>query len=407
MTSPSWQRTLWILFFAQLMTAVGFSSIFPFLPLYVKSLGSSTGMSVELLSGLVFSGQAFTMMIASPVWGVLADRYGRKLMVERALFGGALLLLLMAFVRTAEELVIVRAVQGLITGSVAAASALIAAQAPRRRMGYAMGVLQVGLGAGIAIGPLIGGAIADVYGYSTSFYVPAVLLFVAGLLVLVGVQEQFIRPTNEASGYRSLLGQWRTLLLTRGILMTLSMRFMTSLGRMTLVPLVPFFVEELMSNAEALNTFTGLVIGITSATTTLSSIFLGRLGDRIGHRLVLIVSMLSAAGLYAVQSLITAGWQLLLFQALVGIAVGGIIPMISALLAHFIQNSEVGAVYGLDNSINAAGRAVAPMVGALVANRYGVRSTFIATGLIFLVAWFLAIWRLPETERESPMEQNV
>jgi len=404
---PSWQRTLWILFIAQVMTAVGFSSIFPFLPLYVKSLGSSTGMSIELLAGLVFSGQGFAMMIASPIWGVLADRYGRKLMVERALFGGAVLLLLMAFVRTAEELVIVRTIQGLITGSVAASSALIASQAPRQRMGYAMGVLQVGLGAGIAIGPLIGGTIADVYGYSTSFYVPAVLLFIAGILVLFGVQEQFVRPAKESSASQSLLNEWRILLLTPGILMTLLLRFMTSLGRMTLLPLVPFFVEELMQTTENLNTFTGLVIGITSATTTVSSIFLGKLGDRVGHRLVLIISMLLAGGLYAVQSLVTTGWQLLVFQALVGVAIGGVIPMISALLANFIKFGEVGAVYGLDNSITAAGRAVAPIVGALVASRFGLRQTFIVTGFIFLAGAFFALWRMPKAEHNPPLEQNI
>jgi len=405
--NPAWQRTLWILFFAQVMTAVGFSSIFPFLPLYVKSLGSSSGLSIELLAGLVFSGQGFAMMIASPIWGILADRYGRKLMVERALFGGSVLLLMMAFVRTAEELVIIRFIQGLITGSVAASSALIASQAPRERMGYAMGVLQVGLGAGVAVGPLVGGTIADAYGYSSSFYVPAVLLFVAGLLVLFGVQEQFDRPPKGDQGEKNLIRQWRILLLTPGIMITLLMRFMTSLGRMTLVPLVPFFVEELMPTTTSLNTFTGLVIGITSATTTLSSIFLGKLGDRVGHRLVLIVSMVLAAGLYTVQSLVTAGWQLLVFQALVGVAIGGVIPMISALLANFIKFGEVGAVYGLDNSINAAGRAVAPVVGALIANSSGLRPTFIATGLIFLIAAMMAISWLPKADQAAPIEQQI
>jgi len=403
----SWQRTLWILFFAQLITAVGFFTIFPFLPLYVKSLGSSTGLSVELLSGLVFSAQAFTMMLSSPIWGSLADRYGRKLMVERSLFGGAVLLFLMSFVRTAEQLVFLRAIQGLITGTVAASSALMAAQAPRQRMGYAMGVLQVGLGAGIAVGPLIGGAVADLYGYSTSFYIPSVLLLVAGILVLVGVEEHFDRSEGNTVGRNSLLNQWRILILTPGILMTLMMRFMTSVGRMTLVPLIPFFVEDLIDASVGLNTFTGLVIGISSATTTVSSIFLGKLGDRIGHKLVLVVSMLLAAVLYTVQSLITTGWQLLLFQALVGVAIGGVIPMISALLASFIKYGEVGAVYGLDNSINAAGRAVAPIVGALVANQSGLRATFIATGLIFLIASLLGIWRLPKSEHEPSMEQNI
>jgi MFS transporter, DHA1 family, multidrug resistance protein len=150
-----WQKTLYIMFFAQLMTGVGFSSIFPFLPLYVQELGSSTGLSTELLAGLVFSGQSFTMMLAAPIWGSLADRFGRKLMVERALFGGAIILFLMAFVRSAEELVFLRALQGLVTGTVAAANALVASQAPRERSGYAMGLLQVAMGAGIALGPFL------------------------------------------------------------------------------------------------------------------------------------------------------------------------------------------------------------------------------------------------------------
>jgi len=115
-----WRRTLYIMVFCQVITSIGFSSIFPFLPLYVKSLGSVTDLGTEVLSGLVFSSQALTMMIASPIWGALADRWGRKLMVERAMFGGAVLLGLMAFVRSAEELVLLRAVQGLVTGTIGA-----------------------------------------------------------------------------------------------------------------------------------------------------------------------------------------------------------------------------------------------------------------------------------------------
>lgn len=88
---PHWQRTLYILVAAQVFTAIGFSSFFPFLPLYVKDLGSSSGINIEILAGLVYSGQAFTMMVASPFWGRLADSYGRKLMVERAMFGGAVI----------------------------------------------------------------------------------------------------------------------------------------------------------------------------------------------------------------------------------------------------------------------------------------------------------------------------
>ena len=161
---PGWQRTLYIIFFVQLVTAVGFSSIFPFLPLYIKELGATTSLSVELLAALVFSAQAFTMMLTSPIWGSLADRYGRKLMVARSTFGGALIILLMAFVTSAEQLVVLRAIQGLITGTLAASSALVVAAVPRERTGYAMGLLQVSLGVGLGVGPLIGGLAADTCG---------------------------------------------------------------------------------------------------------------------------------------------------------------------------------------------------------------------------------------------------
>ncbi|MFP4437267.1 MAG: MFS transporter, partial [Chloroflexaceae bacterium] len=162
---PRWKQTLWIMFFAQFVSATGFSLIFPFLPLYVQSLGTETGISIEFWAGMVFSSQAITMMIASPIWGALADRHGRKLMAARAMFGGSLIILLMAFARSAEELVLLRTVQGLITGTIPAANALVAAVAPRERLGYAMGMLQVGFRSGIAAGPLIGGVLADTFGF--------------------------------------------------------------------------------------------------------------------------------------------------------------------------------------------------------------------------------------------------
>ena len=98
----AWQRTLYILFVSQFLVAVGFSCIFPFLPFYVEELGTKTNLGLELLTGLVYSSQAFTMMIAAPIWGMIADRLGRKMMVERAMFGGALLLFLMAFAQSAN-----------------------------------------------------------------------------------------------------------------------------------------------------------------------------------------------------------------------------------------------------------------------------------------------------------------
>jgi DHA1 family multidrug resistance protein-like MFS transporter len=401
----SWRRTLYIIFFVQLITAIGFSSIFPFLPLYVKDLGTNTSLSVELLSGLVFSAQAVTMMLASPIWGSLADRFGRKLMVQRASFGGALLLLVMAFARSAEELVALRAIQGLVTGVLAAANALVAAAVPRERTGYAMGMLQVALGSGLAIGPLIGGAVADAFGYSAAFYVTSALLLVGGVTVRFGVREEFEPLLSLTRSPLGFLAEWRKIIGGRGVALSYGLRFLTQLGRMMVIPIAPLFIAELLTDQSGLNTFTGLVIGLSSAAITVSALYLGRIGDRIGHRRILIISMLAGGALYLPQSLVQAGWQLLVLQTLVGVAMGGIIPMVSALLAKYSSPGAEGAVYGLDNSIRAGARSIAPLIGAAVALLGGLRATFAATGLIFLIGGALAAWRLPEPELAEAEQQ--
>jgi DHA1 family multidrug resistance protein-like MFS transporter len=397
---PTWLRTLYILFFAQLMVAVGFSSIFPFLPLYVEQLGSSTGLSIEILSGLVYSAQSFTMMLASPIWGTIADRYGRKLMVERSMFGGAVILLIMAFVTSAEQLVVIRAVQGLITGTVAATSALLASVTPRDQKGYAMGLLQVGFGAGLAAGPLLGGAVADAFDYHMVFYLTAALLLLAGVTVMYGVQEPF-EPTDDSGGRGGILAGWRQMLAVPGVFVTYAVRFLTSLGRMMITPILPLFILTLLADRTRLNTFTGIALGLASGTTTVSAVFLGRLGDRTGHRQVLVFSVGALAGLYALLGFVTQGWQLLGLQALIGIALGGVVPVTSAMLANYVTQGGEGSAFGLDNSINAGGRALAPLVGAAAAAAWGYPAAFLTTGLIFLGSMVLVVWQLPRDARPT------
>lgn len=405
-TASSWKRTLYIMFFSQFMTAVGFSSIFPFLPLYVSDLGSSSGASIELLSGLVFSAQALTMMLVSPGWGALADRYGRKLMVVRSTIGGSVLLLAMAYVQSAEQLVLLRAIQGAITGTLAASNALVAAATPKQRSGYAMGLLTVAVGSGVAIGPLIGGAVADLYGYAEAFYVTAAMLFLSGVLVMMGVNEKFEPNESEATSTSGILAVWSQLLKTKGLGVAYGIRFMSQLGRMMIVPITPLFVQELMGGTEGVNTVTGLVTGVYAGMLTVSSISLGRLGDRVGHRRVVLVSVLLVALLYLPQSLVTQSWQLVALLALVGAAMGGVIPTVSALMAGYSSAGEAGMVYGLDNSVRAAARSIAPLIGSFVALWFGLRGAFIATGTVFGLTWILAALRLPEpaTHVETPVQ---
>lgn len=391
-----WQTTLWIMFTAQLVSAIGFSIIFPFLPLYVAELGTNTSLSIEFWAGLVFSAQALTMAIAAPIWGSLSDRFGYKLMVERAMFGGALILGAMAFARSAEELVLMRAIQGLITGTISAANALVAAVAPRERMGYAMGLLQVGLWSGTAAGPLIGGLIADNFGFPATFLLTAGLLVLSGFLVTFGVRDG--KRPESAVKHKSpgILAGWRVILATPGVSSAYLLRFLSSLAQTMLLPFTPLFIQLLLPNTDRLSTFTGLVVGLASGAGTATAIYLGRLGDRIGHRRVLIGSALLTAICYLPQSLVTEAWQLLALQALSGAAWGGMTPALSALLARYTRAGSEGSVYGLDSSIVAAARAAAPLVGAGVVLWFSLRGIFVASALVYFIIVALAMLKLPE-----------
>lgn len=389
--SAEWKRTLAVMFFAQLVAMVGFSSIFPFLPLYVQSLGTTTTLSAEFCTGLVFSGQAFSMMIAAPIWGALADRWGRKLMVERAMFGGAVILVLMAFARSAEELVLLRMVQGMISGVLSATNALVAAAVPRARSGYAMGLMQVAMGLGLGLGPVIGGVVADAYGYRAAFYITAVLLVIAGVVVFLGIDEHFADGDARRKTPIKFMAAWQRVLSAPGVGLLYALRFINQMGRIIFIPILPLMVMALIDNPGRINSFTGIVIGASSAATAFFSIYLGRVGDRSGHRRIVIIGLFVTVFLFLLQGMVSAGWQLLGLQMLYGVALGGIVTGISALLAVYTRPGDEGAVYGLDSSITSGARVIGPLLGVGIAAWLGVRAVFLTAGLLYLVAALLAL----------------
>lgn len=394
-----------MLFVAQLLTAIGFSTIFPFLPNYVEHLGSSTGTSVLLLVTLVFSVQALAMMLASPVWGALGDRLGRKRMVERAMYSGAITIVLMAFVSSAEQLVALRLLQGLTTGVMGATTSMVAAAVPRERSGYAMGLMQTGLLSGVSVGPVIGGALAYAFGFRAAFVVTAGLLLVGGLLVSVLIREHFVPPPRQAGprGVRGFGAALAAVLRTPLVAPLFAVRFLAWTGRSMIVPFLPLLVSGLMAGAATAGVVTGLAIGASSALGTVSSVALGRLGDRVGHRPVALVCAVLTVLAYLPLRFVTDPTALVLLYALTGASIGGVLPTLSALLARVTDKAVAGKVYGLDNSVGAAARGLSPIVGgavvALAAGGVGepapgaYASVFLAAAACFAAAALtLALW---------------
>ena len=178
-----WKKNLYVVFFAEMIAITGMAFVVPFLPFYVKELGITDVNLVAQWSGWLMGAPALVMVIVSPLWGFLADRVGRKPMVERALFGSSIAIFLMAWVGNIYQLFFLRLLQGLLTGTIAACTALISTSSPSKKMGFSLGLLQTGVFLGIFLGPLLGGISADIFGFRNSFRITSALLFISGWLI--------------------------------------------------------------------------------------------------------------------------------------------------------------------------------------------------------------------------------
>lgn len=392
----TWKRNLYVLWAAELLAIAGFSVAFPFLPYYIQELGITQPKEIKLWSGIIVAVHAVAMAIFSPIWGSLADRYGRKLMIERATFGGAIVLAAMGLVQNVWQLAALRALQGAITGTVAAATTLVASSTPRDRVGYALGLLQMAIWLGNSVGPLIGGVVADTWGYRVVFGVTGGLLFLAGLTVWRFVEEDFQPPGHNPKGTDE--GFWhglRLVLSTSSLVTLFGVRITARLGSSLIVPILPLFLQSLMPSGSRVASFNGLISGVSSAASAITAVILGRASDRIGYRTVLLACLAGMAVLYVPHAWATAPWHLLVLQGAVGLMMGGVLASLSASLANLSPEGRQGAVYGVDASVVSVANGLAPMIGAGVAIGWGLRTPFLVTALIFGLATGLVAARVP------------
>jgi hypothetical protein len=192
-----WKRNLVFISLAQFMTMIAMSSLIPFMPFYIRELGITDLSDAKLWSGLVFAGPYFLSIIAAPIWGSVGDKYGRKIMIARAVFGLTIAVFLMGFVQTAGQLLALRIFQGAVSGMIAAALSFVSANTPENRSGWAIGILQGSLSAGQVVGPFIGGIISDAIGIRSVFFIVSGFIFVSGFLVLIFVKENKITSSGQ------------------------------------------------------------------------------------------------------------------------------------------------------------------------------------------------------------------
>ncbi len=380
----AWKRTLFALWSAQFFTMLGMSMFLPFLPLYVRKLGVTEPGEVEAVSGLLFAAPFFAATVATPVWGFLGDRHGRKLMVVRASFGLATATLLMGFANTIPQLLVLRVLQGAVSGFIAAALALMASSAPRERMGYALGTLQTAIPTGTILGPLLGGTLADLVGYRQIFFVTAACNFVGGLLVILLVRET--GGGSRTAGFGRVLDNYRTVFGTPQFRLLFFVLFGSQFALMALQPVMALYVESLGASGRLLATTTGVIFAVTGVASALAAPRWGRRSDRRGYRPTLGRALLGS-GLFALpQGLVFAPWQLFIWRIPYGVFLGGIVPSVQAMIGLRAPDDRRAGIMGVTSTALMLGNLMGPLVGGAVAGRLGLRSVFfLSTAALFLI----------------------
>ena len=271
----NWKRNLYAIWVAELLAIAGFNTSMPIIPFYLQEMGIRNPDLLKLWVGVIQSAAAIAMGLIAPVWGRLADSYGRRMMLLRAMFGGMFFIALMGFVTTPWELLVLRVMQGLLTGTIAAATVLVAATVPASEAGYGMGLLQTAVYVGATVGPMVGGMVSDLIGNRFTFFVTSAMLGLAGLTVLLFVEESF-QPPARTKGLQSLKPDFSVVLKSPVLVYLILIGFSVQIANAVVNPIMPLFVQQINPNQTRVAAITGLILGIGAFSSALSAAGVGR-----------------------------------------------------------------------------------------------------------------------------------
>ncbi len=381
-----WKRNLYTLWITEFLAVLGMSLVIPFLPFYIRELGVKELEEVKRWSGIIYAAPFLLATFTGPLWGWLGDRYGRRIMLIRAVFGFAATSFLMAFSRDVYELFLLRLIQGGVAGFISATLAIVATTTPREHIGYAMGVLQTSMTTGGIIGPFFGGFLADQIGYRNIFVLTGGLGFFAGILIVLLVREAE-RPKEESRS-PGLFSNYRFVFTSS----TLSVIFVCSLivqmAIMAVQPVLSLFVERIWPTPENLATMAGAVFAITGFSSLLTAPYWGKRGGNIGYKRTLAITLLGTGISYAPQGLVTQVYQLLILRFVQGLFVGGVLPALYTLTSLNTPEERRGGIMGITRSGLLLGNVIGPISGGFLAASLGMRPLFFFTAALLIAVTF-------------------
>lgn len=380
-----WRRNLYVLCGSLFVVMLAMSMIMPFLPLYIQQdFGIEDPHQVTAWAGIIFGANFLTAGLVSPIWGNLADKHGRKIMILRSGYFMSITVALTGFAGSVWQLLALRLINGLVGGIIPASTALVASSVPREQIGWAQGMLQSFITAGTIMGPLFGGVLAGRIGFRMIFVITGCLLLLATLVITFTVKESFVPP--EKKDRSSLREDFQMIFSSKELPALFFVTVMIQFALFSIVPILPIYIAQLVGSEGAR---VALWAGIVQAAMGVANVFasprLGRLGDQYGSQKVLLGALLMSAILFIPQGLVATVWQLILLRFLLGLSLGGLLPSVNSLLRRATPTHMVSRVYGYNNSFVSIGSMLGPMIGGFMAGYVSINGVFFMTSAFLFI----------------------
>lgn len=398
----NWERNLLVLWFGTFMAGIAFSLVMPFMSLYIDTLGNFSNSQLNFLSGITFSSTFLVSAAFSPIWGSLADQKGRKVMLLRTALGMAIVIGLMGTVTSVYQLIILRLLQGIFSGYISNATALIATGTPRERSGQVLGTLATGSTAGTLLGPLLGGVAASAFGYRYTFFITGTILFIVFLLSLFFVHEEFT-PIKKADMLpaKTIFKELKYPHVVLGMFIT---TLIIQASNNSISPIISLFIRQLLHGHGNVTLVSGIVASIPGIATLIAAPRFGKLGDRIGSERILAIGLLFAVIVYIPMSFVHNVWQLGALRFLIGISDACLLPAVNSLLTKYSPQYAAGRIFSYNQSFQASGNVAGPLIGSSVSSIFGYRGVFLSTSLLVLVNFLLVRRNTAEIKEKEAQE---
>ncbi|WP_018753940.1 multidrug efflux MFS transporter [Paenibacillus sanguinis] len=404
---PIWKRNLLVCWFGMFVTGIGMSQIAPILPLYIRQLGVDDPGAVAQYSGLAFGITFIVSAIFSPIWGLAADKYGRKPMLLRASLGMAIVIGCMGFAPNVHVLIGLRMLQGVITGYSTACTTLIATQTDKEHAGFALGTLSTANIAGSLLGPTIGGFIGENFGMQNDFFLTGALMLVAFATTVLFVKENFKRTEAKVPGMKEIWSAIPEKSLTVTLFVTF---FVLSVAMYSVEPVITVYVDQLSQGASHVALIAGIAFSASGLANILAAPRLGKLSDQVGTHKVMLVALLAAGIVFIPQAFVTNAWQLTGLRFLLGIAAAGLSPSINTLIKKITPDALTGRVFGFSMSAGYLGVFAGSVMGGQVAGWLGVKYVFFTTSALLLAnaVWvYFKVYRKMNKAQASVMRKQT